>query len=181
MTFFQLVYVIASANIHPCLVINANHTMIHLVPGGNQSNYQQKDSKQISIHGLEEKRGCTSLLAFTSEGSVLGTQSIWSGRTEKSLPKLHIHAAAEDQGNIFSFNPSSHWSSSKTIQKFFELILLPHGERMIYRSQLSHSAKCIIYIDCWRVHLSADTVYWLKQQYEWLIVIFVPAESTGHF
>jgi hypothetical protein len=48
------------------------------------------------MHGLEEKRGFTSLLAVTSEGLALGTQSIWSGKTEQSLPKLHICAAAED-------------------------------------------------------------------------------------
>jgi hypothetical protein len=62
MTFFRLVYAIASSNIHPSLVINADQTMIHLVPGGNQRTYEQEGSKQVSMHGLEEKRGFTSLL-----------------------------------------------------------------------------------------------------------------------
>jgi hypothetical protein len=181
MTFFRLVYAIASSKIHPSLVINADRTMIHLVPGGNQRTYEQKGSKQVSMHALEEKRGFTSLLAVTSEGLVLGTQSIWSGKTEKSLPKLHIRAAAEDQGHIFSFNPSSHWSSLKTMQEFFELILKPHPERMINRYQLPHFAKCVIYFDCWRVHRRTDMLYWLRHQYEWLVVIFVPAGCTGLF
>jgi len=181
MTFFRLVYAIASSNIHPSLVINADRTMIHLVPGGNQRTYEQKGSKQVSMHALEEKRGFTSLLAVTSEGLVLGTQSIWRGKTEKSLPKLHIRAAAEDQGHIFSFNPSSHWSSLKTMQEFFELILKPHPERMINRYQLPHFAKCVIYFDCWRVHRRTDMLYWLRHQYEWLVVIFVPAGCTGLF
>jgi len=164
MTFFQLVYTIASSNIHPPLVINANQTMIDLVPGGNQCTYEQKGSMQVCMHGLEVKRGFTLQLAVTSKGLVLGTQSIWSGKTEKSLPKLYICAAAENQGHIFSFNPSSHRSSLKTMQKFFELILKPHQERMVNHYQLPHSAKCVIYVDCWRVHRSIDTLYWLKQR-----------------
>lgn len=76
MTFFRLVYTIATSDIHPSLVINADQTMIHLVPGGNQRTYDEKECKQVSLHGLDEKRGFISLVAITVAGTVLGMQSI---------------------------------------------------------------------------------------------------------
>jgi hypothetical protein len=83
------------------------------------------------MHGLEAKTGFTLLLVVSREQLVLGTQSIWSGKTEKFLPKLHIYTAAEDQGHIFSLNSSSNWHCLEAMHEIFESVLKPHRERMI--------------------------------------------------
>jgi len=181
MTFFRLVYTIATSDIHPSLVINADQTMIHLVPGGNQRTYDEKGCKQVSLHGLDEKRGFTSLVAITVAGTVLGTQSIWCGMTAASIPTLKACVDAEQSGHIISWNPNSHWSSLTSMQEFYEKIISPHRQQMIKQHNLPDSAKSIIYFDCWQVHRSADMLSWLKDTYTWLIVIFVPAGCTGIF
>ncbi|KAF8537457.1 hypothetical protein BDD12DRAFT_744875, partial [Trichophaea hybrida] len=52
-TFVCLVYSIATSDIHPSLLINADQMMILPVPGGNQHTYAEKRSKQVSLYGLE--------------------------------------------------------------------------------------------------------------------------------
>lgn len=127
MTFLRLVYTIAISDIHPSLVINADQTMIHVIPGGNERTYDEKGCKQVSLHGLDEKRWVISLVAITVAGTVFGTHSIWCGKTTASIQKLKGRVDTARSGHTFSRNPNSHLSSLKSMQEIFEISLLPIG------------------------------------------------------
>ncbi|KAF8541396.1 hypothetical protein BDD12DRAFT_701829, partial [Trichophaea hybrida] len=88
-------------------------------------------SKQVSLHGLEEKHCFTSFVAVTVEGLVLGTKSIWCGKTAVSLPKCLAQTAANAAGNIFFWNSNGHLSNLTTMQEIFEQIIKPHQQKII--------------------------------------------------
>jgi hypothetical protein len=178
-TFFRLVYTIAKEGVHQSLLVNADQTGVILVPGGSQKTYEEQGSRQVLIHGKEEKRAFTAVLATSNDGTVLPTQSIHKGKTPASLPSIECRAPAEAKGHRFSLNPSKHWSSLDTTKLWFKEILFPYRVQMIKKHGLAETAKVIVYIDCWSVHRSAALGAWLRQpEQNFIIPIFVPANCT---
>ncbi|KAF8533078.1 hypothetical protein BDD12DRAFT_763114, partial [Trichophaea hybrida] len=94
-TFFQLVYTNATSDIHPSLILNTDQMMIHFMPSGNEHIYDEKESKQVSLYGLDEKREFTLLMGITVEATEFGKQSIWCRKTATSIPKLNAHVNAD--------------------------------------------------------------------------------------
>jgi hypothetical protein len=182
-TFFRLVYAVANHKIHPSLIVNCDQTGVVLVPGGSQRTYEEKGAKQVSLHGKEEKRAFTCVLATAMNGTVLPTQSVHKGKTEASLPERCVfnisseRDRATEKGHRFVLNPTKHWSNQETTQKWFTDVLFPYRERMIQQHNLSPLAKCIVYFDCWAVHRSVALMTWLRQ-FHFIIPIFVPANCT---
>jgi hypothetical protein len=41
--------------------------------------------------------------------------------------------------------------------------------------------KCIIYLDVWSVHRSAEFWSWVQKTYKWLVLLYVPGNLTGMF
>jgi hypothetical protein len=182
-TFFRLSFTILNENIHPLMVVNADQTGVILVPGGTQQTYEEQGVKQVLIHGKEEKRAFTAVLATSLDGSVLPSQSVWMGKTEQSLPSQNANYSqrniAESEGHCFVLNPRKHWSSFQTTKSWFIFIIEPYRQRMITKYTLSHNAKMIVYLNCWSVHRGKELATWLKSTYTWLILIFVPANCTS--
>lgn len=130
--------------------------------------YEEKGSKQVGLQGKDEKRAFTSLLSITAEGELLPSQSIWPGVTDQSLPAAHLRKPLEDLGHVFSLNSSeskTHFSCLKTMQEYFEKIVVPHRNRMINLHNLSPDAKVIVLLDCWAVHKSETMLSWLFSNY----------------
>jgi hypothetical protein len=178
-TFFRLVYTIAKERVHQSLLVNADQTGVILVPGGSQKTYEEQGSRQVLIHGKEEKRAFTTVLATSNDGTVLPTQSVHKGKTPASLPSFNRRAPAEEKGHRFSLNPSKHWSSLETTKRWFDEILFPYREQMIKKHGLEPTAKVIVYIDCWSVHRSAALGAWLRApEQKFVVPIFVPANCT---
>jgi hypothetical protein len=177
--FFRLVYTIAKEGVHQSLLVNADQTGVILVPGGSQKTYEEQGSRQVLIHGKEEKRAFTAVLATSNDGTVLPTQSIHKGKTPASLPSFDRRAPAEAKGHRFRLNPSKHWSSLDTTKLWFQEILFPYREQMIKKHGLDETAKVIVYIDCWSVHRSAALGAWLRApEQNFVVPIFVPANCT---
>ena len=55
--------------------VNADQTDVALVPGGDDPTYEVKGSKQVLIHGKDEKRAFICVTSVTGTGEVLATQS----------------------------------------------------------------------------------------------------------
>lgn len=166
------------------MLVNLDQTGVLLNPSGDMYTYEEKGSKQVGLHGKDEKRAFTSLLSITAEGEMLPSQSIWPGATLQSLPKAEIRKHLEDLGHIFSINPSeskTHFSCFKSMKEYFKKIITPHRERMILKHDLDENAKCIVLMDCWAVHKSQEMLSWLFKTYSWLIVLFIPAGCTGMY
>ena len=64
------------------LVINWDQTGCQLVPGDVWTR-EEKESKQVSISGIDDKRQITFLLGFTKSGTLLPPQLIYAGETER--------------------------------------------------------------------------------------------------
>lgn len=151
-TFFRFVYAITKENIHESLIINVDQTGVILIPGGSQQTYETKGAKQVPLHGKEEKRALTSVLSTAIEGKVLPTQSVWKGKTARSLPNHAARQGPESKGHRVTFNPRKYWSSFDTTKQWFQDIIVPYRQPMITKHNLSINAKVIIYLDCWSVH-----------------------------
>ncbi len=53
-----------------------DQTDVLLVPVGQDNTYEVKETKQVPIHGKEEKRAFTSVLSVDLEGKVLPIQCV---------------------------------------------------------------------------------------------------------
>lgn len=180
-TFFRFFYTVMKENIHPSMIINMDQTGVILVPGANDATYEKKGSKQVPIHGKDEKRAFTAVLSVSMSGHVLPIQSVWKGATGRSLPTNGASAEATAAGHRFVFNKDSHWSSFTTTQAWINDIVLPYRATMIEKHFLSPDAKMILYIDSWTVHRSKEFRNWIKEKHSGLIVLYVPAGCTGIF
>lgn len=181
MAFFRMLYCIMHGNIHDSLVINVDQTGIILIPGGDQRTYEQQGAKQVPHWGKEEKRAFTVVLSTAINGVVLPSQSIWKGSTDKSLPNIAARTNPEENGHRFVVNPNKYWSLFETTKLWFQQILEPYRIRMIKAHNLPLDPKVIVYHDCWAVHRGIELRSWLKYMYNWLIILFVPANCTGLF
>lgn len=182
LAFYRISQTVASEDIHPSLLVNLDQTGVLLNPTGDMYTYEEKGSKQVGLHGKDEKRAFTSLLSMTAEGDLLPSQSIWPGSKAQSLPSADVRKPLEELGHLFSLNPSdskTHFSCFESMKEYFEGILVPHRFRMIQQHGLDKDAKCIVLLDCWAVHKSHDMLSWLFDTFPWIIIIFVPAGCTG--
>jgi hypothetical protein len=88
---------------------------------GNNTTYDERGKKQIDIAAKDERRAYTLCVASTPTGTLLPFQQVWSGASEKSLPKLSFRASAEAKGFHFAFAKSdkktSHFSTLKTMKE----------------------------------------------------------------
>lgn len=105
-------------------------------------------------------------------------QVIFSGKTSASLPP-----AIRRSGKKFSdwqwTATENHWSNLLEQKNYVRLILVPYFRAKIEELQLSDSQKALYIIDCWPVHISADFRHWMKTEYPWILVLYVPPSCTG--
>lgn len=138
-TFYRLMLLIVKHEVHPSLVVNPDQTGVLLVPGGSQRTNEVQGSQQVAIHGKEEKRPFTVVVATSMDVKVLPTQSVYKGKTEVCLPgyKTSERPFAIAKGHRFVTNPKNHWSSLVTTKLWFESILLPYRMGYDSRAQLA--------------------------------------------
>ncbi|RPA88840.1 hypothetical protein L873DRAFT_1900478 [Choiromyces venosus 120613-1] len=86
--FFDLFFLIYIEQIYKTLIVNCDQTGIVLVPGGADYTYEEWGAKQVAIHGWDENHAFTLLISITISSELLPTKSIWTGKTEYSLPTL---------------------------------------------------------------------------------------------
>ncbi len=87
-------------------------------------------------------------------------------------------AGTENKGNCFETNENSYWSSLETTQKHITKIIQPYRERMIEKHKLKPDAKLILLLDYWPVHTGTELRTWIRSEFVWLILIYVPASCT---
>eukprot|EP00734_Pompholyxophrys_sp_LG126_P000617 Pompholyxophrys_sp_v1_NODE_339_length_719_cov_43.186747.p1 type:complete len:118 gc:universal NODE_339_length_719_cov_43.186747:278-631(+) len=58
-------------------------------------------------------------------------------------------------------------------------IIVPFFQRKIKSFDLPSNQQAVLLLDCWKVHKSKEFLGWLKSQYPWIIVLFIPAGCTG--
>ncbi|WAR07101.1 hypothetical protein MAR_017059 [Mya arenaria] len=96
------------------LVLNFDQTGCHMVQGGEWT-MEERGSAKVTIAGLDGKRQMTALLTVTKSGRMLPPQLIYTGKTDRCLPKGWDLTCTE-----------SHWSDGGSMVRFAEKILLPY-------------------------------------------------------
>ncbi|KAE9393905.1 hypothetical protein BT96DRAFT_958958 [Gymnopus androsaceus JB14] len=160
-SLFRIFHLIDHYDIPPKLHINMDQTGVGLMMTP-KTTYAKKGSRQVDIHATDEKRSYTLCVALTPDGDLLPFQVVWSGSSVRSLPSGVADGMQEalDLGFDFTFAASqkktSHFSTLKTKKEWMQNILKPWVENYVKTHNLPKDQKCILFIDCYPVHIGKD-------------------------
>jgi hypothetical protein len=74
-------YLVKIHNIPKGFIVNIDQTSIHLVPTGGARTWEVKNSKQVMVHGVEDKRQISVAESSATNGKVLPFHVIFQGLT----------------------------------------------------------------------------------------------------
>ena len=154
------------------------------------STYDPIGATQVSVVGKEDKRAFTIMVGISMSGAVLPFQIMYSGKTTMSLPAINHPTSefknANDEAKRLRFRfehtglASNHWSNLVTMKSYVQNILSVYFNEQ--RELLGRGNQaCIWTIDCWSVHRSEDFRTWMRENYPWILVRYVPGGCTGIF
>ncbi|KZV94454.1 hypothetical protein EXIGLDRAFT_611678, partial [Exidia glandulosa HHB12029] len=83
-----------------------------LLPTGRKT-WAERGASQVTVHGHEEKRQMTMVVASSCNGDMLPFQTVWGGSTSESLPSPLAEKWEEAQALGFkhTHGDTRHWSS----------------------------------------------------------------------
>ncbi|THU88058.1 hypothetical protein K435DRAFT_830622 [Dendrothele bispora CBS 962.96] len=183
-TFFRLVHLVTYYDIPPGLVINMDQTGVIVLMTSSKT-YEQKGTRQVDIHGKDEKRAYTICVSSTADGDLLPFQIIWSGKTARSLPSPNAEGYAEATANGFrmtfanSPKANSHYSTEKTMEELVNDLIQPYVKQYIQDHDLPADQKAILYIDCYPVHTGKEFRTFVLDAHPNIFLVFVPANCTS--
>ncbi|CUA68415.1 ATP-binding cassette sub-family A member 6 [Homo sapiens] [Rhizoctonia solani] len=181
--YLRFACAVRDKDIPSCCIVNADQTQVVYNPG-DQKTWNSSGDWQIHILGSDDKHAFTLMVAISNSGSVLPFQAIYAGRSARSLPDPITPHALEAAQLMFSLNNSgsnNYWSSFDTLCIWVVRVLVPYFLLQRAQHKLPENQRCILQIDCWAVHRSARFRDWMKQNYPWIILLYVPGGCTGLF
>ncbi|KAJ7035961.1 hypothetical protein C8F04DRAFT_1181741 [Mycena alexandri] len=162
---FCLAYAIEHENIPAKLLINYDQTGVYIRPSQGQT-FAPRGSKQVDLHGKDEKRALTLGIATTADGTPASTGT-GLGRQDTFI--------TSDQEGRWSDKRTSHFSTQKTMRELFTIIFKAHIEAVIAADpDLDEDQKSILYFDIYPVHISKElllrdaSVQSCVELYDWL-------------
>ncbi|KZP05470.1 hypothetical protein FIBSPDRAFT_702711, partial [Athelia psychrophila] len=84
-TFLRVVCRVRMRDIPQEAILNGDQTGLVITPVSKKT-WAPTSAKQVEGFGKEEKRQFTLMITTMASGDMLPIQSIWSGKTEQSLP-----------------------------------------------------------------------------------------------
>ena len=99
---------------------------MYIVPVGDYT-LEEKESKQIPIIGLEDKRQITVLLGCTLSGRLLPPQVIYAGSTNQVHPKFFF---PEGWHITHITHTQNHWSNSESMCDYINNVIVPYVENV---------------------------------------------------
>ncbi|KIO33022.1 hypothetical protein M407DRAFT_56131, partial [Tulasnella calospora MUT 4182] len=180
--FLRMACTIRDEQIPPALVINADQTQVVLAQG-TKASYAETGSKQVDVVGQTEKRAFTLMLSASQSGEALPFQAIYAGKDpRRSLPKPTSSAYDEliSLGHRFDVSQTSnYWATQTTMRHYVSHIAVPYFQRKIKELGLPENQRCILYLDVWSVHRSAEFRTWLRKTYPWILLQYCPGGCTS--
>ncbi|KAG8707251.1 hypothetical protein FRC09_001934 [Ceratobasidium sp. 395] len=151
---------------------------------GDRKTWTATGERQINVLGAEEKRAFTLLVAVALSGDLLPFQAIYAGKSDRSVPGSDSPGWSEAQrlGFLLEYsNTGTYWSTFETMCSWVTKVLAPYFEAQKAKHGLSADQQCIVQLDCWSVHRSAQFRNWMKEHYPWILLMYVPGGCTGLF
>ena len=179
----RLVSTISQHNVSIFLIVNSDQTGVRYSAGAIET-YAPTGSKQVEAVGKDEKRAFTLMVGISMSGEVLPFQVVYTGKTSGSLPTSdapnYTKATKELKFHFEYSGNDTYWSTMATMQSYVTNILAPYFES--HRKQLNlPNQLCIWQIDCWSVHQSLEFRSWMRKDYPWIRIHYIPANCTGLF
>lgn len=157
-------------------VVNIDQTGVHYITSRSVGR-AAKGSKAVQRIAAGDKRAITAVLSVAADGSVLPPQLIFQGKTDASLPACRNDA--KFVGWDFTCT-DNHWSNLDAMKRFVRCILHPYFQRVRAAQQVDKATfKCVLNLDCWSVHRSDAFLSFLREEYAYIIPVFVPANCTS--
>lgn len=176
-------------NITPDLVVNADQTGWHLAPHRGRTLARRGD-RSVSMFSHHDKRQVTMMVGLSASGEILPLQFIFKGKTDKVKSTSHHHFTSKHDW-LFSTNPDRHWANLNTMKEWVGKVLHPYFcqklvEKHLVQPYSGRSVKvedinqrCVLVLDCWKVHISKSFTEWMKEKYPYILLLFVPARCTS--
>lgn len=176
-------------NITPDLVVNADQTGWHLAPHRGKT-LTYRGERSVSMIAHNDKRQVTMMVGLSASGEMLPLQFVFKGKTDKVKGSNHSHYAAMHDW-LFSTNPDTHWANLDTMKEWVGKVLHPYFCQKLMEKHLVEpyrgkslrvediKQRCVLVLDCWKVHISKAFTEWMKKNYPYILLLFVPARCTS--
>ncbi|KAK3084641.1 hypothetical protein FSP39_016716 [Pinctada imbricata] len=151
------------------LVINWDQTGSNFVPVSDWT-MEEEGSKQVPIAHMDDKRQMTVLLACSLAGDMLPPQLLYQGKTDQCHPTFKF---PEDWD---VHHTESHWSTSETMQRYVEKVIVPYVEQIKENHDLPVRQRAICVFDVYKAHRGDKLRALLEKNY--IKCAYVPAACT---
>jgi hypothetical protein len=165
---------------HPAFRVNMNQMqVVHQMGGG--LTFDVIGASQGPALGVEDKQAFTLVVSVSASGDLLPFQAIFQGNTNQSTPSKEAHRQNEVDAKGFHFEYSgteTYWSTVVTMKAWVTKILEPYWRAKMLEINVV-SQDCVLQLDDWKVHRSREFTGWMKEQYPWITLDFVPGGCTS--
>ena len=165
----QIVETVEAYGIPNSMILNFDQTPCKyvLVP---TTTLAERNSKQVAIKGIDDKRAITARFTITLDGNFLGMQLIYGGKTNQSLPRYQFPREFSLSVNL------KHYSNENESLKLIDEIILPYIMRE--RERLNRpTQKALVIFDVFRGQITDKVLDHFKENN--IATVFVLANMTG--
>jgi len=172
-----------SDGVRPDMIIGSDEFGQFFFPANDYA-WEEKGAKHVESSVWDDKRQYTGNLIHNANGELLTLQLIFGGKTSRSLPTAHV----DIQKNwIMGFSPN-HWSNIAEKKIFVDWVVSWRNKRLDELIRGRHIAgsrrntePLVLLLDCWSVNMSKDFRNWVKTEYPFIRLRYIPAGLTGKF
>ena len=122
-------------NYHPALIFEFDETLAPYCPM-DKNTYAPEGARTVQMHGKNDKRGETLTIVITRYGEVLPFAPIWTGLTERTIPKgptpvgwINSFAGMTGKsilGNGKEKKKTNKWQNRKTMKELLKGLVKPY-------------------------------------------------------
>ena len=166
----QIVETVEAYGIPNSMILKFDQTPCKYVPVPTTT-LAERNSKQVAIKGIDDKRAITATFTITLDGNFLGMPLIYGGKTNQSLPRYQFPKEFSLSVNL------KHYSNENESLKLIDEIILPYLMRE--RERLNRpTQKALVIFDVFRGQITDKVLDHFKEN-NIATTVFVPANMTG--
>ena len=151
------------------LIINWDQTPLKIAPSSNWT-MEKRGTKRVEISAVDDKRQITAVFGCTLAGDFLPMQLIFTGTTQKCLPKVDFPPDLDVSCT------ANHWSNESTMLKYIERIIVPYVQQRRLQLKLSSGYPELVIFDVFKGQCVESIFKKLEENN--ILYVLVPANCT---